>query len=140
VADEHEHRPPEGAAPAEREEDVPALVQRLRSSRERHVQRSRPVRWLIVAVGFTVLLAGLAMLVLPGPALAVIPVGLFLLALEFQWAEQWLERSIREADKAKRKAAETSTTTKIVTGGGTVLAIAGLVAWAIIGDIPVVPV
>jgi tellurite resistance protein TerC len=120
--------------------DVPALVRKLRTQRERHVQRSRPVRWLIVAVGFTVLLAGVAMLVLPGPALAVIPVGLFLLALEFQWAEEWLERSIREADKAKQKAAETSTTTKIVTAGGTVLAIAAIVAWAIVGDIPIVPV
>ena len=104
------------------------------------MQRPKPVRWLFVAVGFTVLLAGLAMLVLPGPALAVIPVGLFLLALEFQWAETWLERSIRQADRAKQKAAETSTLMRVVTAGGTVLAIAGFIAWAIVGDVPVLPV
>ncbi len=124
----------------EHEHDVPALVRKLRTQRERHVQRSRPVRWLIVAAGFTILLAGIAMLVLPGPALAVIPIGLFLLALEFQWAEEWLERSIREADKAKQKAAATSTLTRVVTAGGTVLAIAAVVTWAIVGDIPIVPV
>ena len=120
--------------------DLPALVRRLRSQKERHLQRPKPVRWLFVAVGFTVLLAGLAMLVLPGPALAVIPIGLFVLALEFQWAEVWLERSIKQADRAKQKAAETSTLTKVVTGGGTVLAVAGFVAWAIVGDVPLLPV
>jgi uncharacterized protein (TIGR02611 family) len=122
------------------EEHVPELVRKLRAYRERHVLRPRPVRWLFVAVGFTVLLGGVAMLVLPGPALAVIPIGLFLLALEFQWAEVWLERSIRQADKAKQRAAETSTLTRVITAGGTVLAIAGVVAWAIVGDIPLLPV
>ena len=127
---------------AEREErdDVPDLVRKMRTYKERHMRRPRPVRWLFVAVGFTVLLAGLAMLVLPGPALAVIPIGLFLLALEFQWAEEWLERSIAQADKAKQRAAETSTLTRVITAGGTFLAVAGFVAWAIIGDIPVLPV
>lgn len=120
--------------------EVPDLVRKMRAYKERHVQRSKPVRWLFVAVGFTVLLGGLAMLVLPGPALAVIPIGLFLLALEFQWAETWLERSIHQADKAKQKAAETSTLTRVITAGGTVLAIAGFVAWAIVGDVPVLPV
>ena len=125
---------------AERDEDdLPDLVRKLRERKERHAQRPKPVRWLFVVVGFTVLLAGLAMLVLPGPALAVIPIGLFLLALEFQWAENWLERSIHQADKAKQRAAETSTLTRIVTAGGTVLGIAGFVAWAIVGDIPLVP-
>ena len=127
---------------AEREEDrdVPDLVRKLRVYKERHRRRPRPVRWLFVVAGFTILLAGLAMLVLPGPALAVIPIGLFVLALEFQWAETWLERSLQHADRAKQKAAETSTLTRVVTAGGTVLAIAAFVAWAIVGDIPLLPV
>lgn len=125
---------------AEEPDDTPDLVQKLRTYKERHRRRPKPIRWLFVAVGFTVLLAGLAMLVLPGPALAVIPVGLFLLALEFQWAEEWLERSIAQADRAKQRAAETSTFTRVITAGGTVLGIAGFVAWALIGDVPVLPV
>ena len=120
--------------------DVPGLVRKLREQKERHLRRPKPIRWLIVAVGFTVLLAGLAMLVLPGPALAVIPIGLFVLALEFQWAEEWLERSIEQAGRARQRAAETSRLTKVVTTGGTVLALAGFVAWAIVGDVPLLPV
>ena len=124
---------------AEREDDVPDLVRKMREYKERHLRRPKPIRWLFVVAGFTVLLAGLAMLVLPGPALAVIPIGLFLLALEFQWAETWLERSIAQADRAKQKAAETSTLVRVVTAGGTVLAIAGVVTWWLIGDIPIIP-
>ncbi len=124
----------------DRDDDIPDLVRKMRSYKERHARRPKPVRWLFVVAGFTVLLAGLAMLVLPGPALAVIPIGLFLLALEFQWAETWLERSIAQADRAKQKAAETSTLVRVVTAGGTVLAVAGFIAWALIGDVPVLPV
>ena len=121
-------------------DDVPDLVRKMRAYKERHVRRPKPVRWLFVVAGFTVLLAGLAMLVLPGPALAVIPLGLFLLALEFQWAERGLEKSIAQADRAKQKAAETSTLTRVVTAGGTVLAVGGFVAWALVGDVPLLPV
>ena len=125
-----------GEAPEERHH----LLERLHHHRERHRTRARPVRWLIAAVGFTLFLGGLAMLVLPGPAFAVIPIGLFLLALEFQWAENWLERSVKEAEKAKRRAAETSRTQRILGAASAVLAAAGVVAWAIWGDIPLLPV
>jgi len=47
------------------------------------------VRKLIVAViGSTLLLFGLALLVLPGPAVIVVPLGLALLATEFAWARR----------------------------------------------------
>ena len=53
----------------------------------------KQVKRLIVAViGFTVLLIGLAMIVTPGPALVVIPVGLAILATEFVWARSLLKR------------------------------------------------
>ena len=41
-------------------------------------------------VGGTVLLAGLAMIVLPGPAVVVLPAALAILAIEFVWARRWL--------------------------------------------------
>lgn len=51
------------------------------------------IRRLIIAViGLTVLLIGLAMIVLPGPAFLVIPLGLSILALEFAWAKRLLGR------------------------------------------------
>jgi len=46
---------------------------------------------LIAAAGGAVLLAGIVMIVLPGPAFAAIPAGLGILALEFEWAERCLD-------------------------------------------------
>ncbi|GIG40439.1 hypothetical protein Cph01nite_22010 [Cellulomonas phragmiteti] len=54
----------------------------------------RPVRVVAVAVvGGTVLLTGVAMLVLPGPGIVAILAGLAVLATEFAWARRWLERA-----------------------------------------------
>jgi len=49
-------------------------------------------RLIVAVVGFTVLLIGVAMIVLPGPAFIIIPVGLGILALEFAWARRLLKR------------------------------------------------
>jgi len=43
-------------------------------------------RLVIAVTGFTILLAGFAMIVLPGPDKIVIPAGLGILATEFIWA------------------------------------------------------
>lgn len=54
----------------------------------------RAVRRIVVAVvGITILGVGVALLVLPGPAFLVIPVGLAVLALEFEWARRALRRA-----------------------------------------------
>jgi tellurite resistance protein TerC len=49
-------------------------------------------RIVVATVGTTLLVLGLAMLVLPGPGLIVIPIGLAILASEFVWARRWLAR------------------------------------------------
>jgi len=46
----------------------------------------------VAVIGGTVLLVGLIMFVTPGPALLVVPLGLAILALEFAWARNWLQR------------------------------------------------
>jgi tellurite resistance protein TerC len=43
-------------------------------------------------IGSTVLLFGIALIVLPGPAFVVIPLGLTILATEFVWARRLLRR------------------------------------------------
>jgi tellurite resistance protein TerC len=48
---------------------------------------------VIFVVGMTVLLLGVALLVLPGPAVVVIPAGLAILGLEFRWARRWMRRA-----------------------------------------------
>lgn len=52
-------------------------------------------RIVIGIVGATVLLAGVIMIVTPGPAFVVIPIGLAILGLEFAWARRWLQK-VRE--------------------------------------------
>jgi tellurite resistance protein TerC len=46
---------------------------------------------VIFVIGTTVLLIGVVMIVAPGPAMIVIPLGLAILATEFVWARRWLE-------------------------------------------------
>src|ERR1700745_3427886 len=54
-------------------------------------------RVIVSVVGATVLLIGVALLVLPGPAIVVIPVGLAILATEYAWARRWLKKVRRMA-------------------------------------------
>ena len=63
-----------------------------------HTDNVKVVRRVIVSVvGATVLLIGIALLVLPGPAFVVIPVGLAILATEYAWARRWLRKVRRLA-------------------------------------------
>ena len=61
-------------------------------------------RMIILVVGLTIVAAGLAMFVLPGPGIIVVLAGLALLATEFVWARLLLQRARRYAVKAKDKA------------------------------------
>jgi tellurite resistance protein TerC len=72
----------------------------MRSSIKRwKLDNVKVVRRVIVSVvGVTVVLTGIALLVLPGPAFVVIPVGLAILATEYAWARRWL-RKIRRIAK-----------------------------------------
>jgi tellurite resistance protein TerC len=57
-----------------------------------HLTYTTGRRIVIAVVGTSVLLLGIVMLVTPGPAVVVIPVGLAILAVEFVWARQWLKK------------------------------------------------
>lgn len=50
----------------------------------------RVKRWITIIIGVTVLGLGIAMIVLPGPAIIVIPVGLAILGGELLWARKYL--------------------------------------------------
>jgi putative transmembrane protein PGPGW len=54
-------------------------------------------RVIVSVVGASVLLIGIALLVLPGLAFVVIPVGLAILATEYAWARRWLRKARRIA-------------------------------------------
>jgi len=64
----------------------------------------RAKRVIIAVVGFTVLLLGVAMIFLPGPAVLVVPIGLAILATEFVWARRLLKKvKARLLNDASRK-------------------------------------
>ena len=63
-------------------------------------------RIVVAIVGFSVLLVGVAMIVLPGPAFIVIPLGLAILATEFVWAHKLLEKAKAYFEKQRQRVAD----------------------------------
>ncbi|MCG9729353.1 PGPGW domain-containing protein [Shewanella sp. Isolate13] len=48
---------------------------------------------IITLVGATLTLAGTLLIILPGPAWLLLPIGLAVLSLEYPWARHWLKKS-----------------------------------------------
>ena len=57
-------------------------------------------RIVVLVVGLALVVAGVAMLVLPGPGIVVVIAGLAVLASEFAWAERMLDTAKEQAAKA----------------------------------------
>ena len=112
----------------------------VRERREKHLERNRIVRVVVAIFGFLVVLAGVAMLVLPGPGLLVIAIGLGILALEFVWAERLLERTVDKMDEAADAVKRSSPLQRALGVVLLALAAVGLVAAAILWDLPFLPV
>ena len=53
-------------------------------------------------IGFTVLGLGVVMIVAPGPAIVVIPIGLAILATEYAWARRYLSKFKQGGEKLGR--------------------------------------
>jgi putative transmembrane protein PGPGW len=67
----------------------------------------QPLRRVVVGViGGTVVLIGIALLVLPGPAFMVIPLGLLVLGSEFAWARRLLRRAKEMISDARGERAD----------------------------------
>ena len=124
------------------EDDRPELLIKLQERKVRHKQRNIVHRIAIVICGILIVLAGIVMSGpgVPGPGIVTIIIGLGFLALEFDWAERWLERLILWGDRAAERAEQTTTKQRVAIGIATAAAIAGFVVAAIAWDIPLVPV
>ena len=88
--------PSSSAEPAPRDESQGGEPGRATLSRSalRHVRRV-----IVAVVGVTVLVIGIAMIVLPGPATVVIPSGLGILAIEFAWARRLLDQLKKQGSR-----------------------------------------
>ena len=116
-------------------------------------------RSIVAVIGFTILGIGIAMIVLPGPAILVIPLiplGLSILATEFVWAKRFLEKMkdrLKKTYKSSTKPMERSnqlkagktrsdyghkkpeerkrTLKKIIVGGGIIGIVFILIIWGL---------
>lgn len=58
-------------------------------------------RLITIIVGFTVLVFGIALLILPGPGIITVVLGLAILGTEFVWARKLYKRFERGANNIK---------------------------------------
>jgi hypothetical protein len=67
---------------------IPSPITENLSEAWRHTKRV-----VVLVIGCSVVLIGLVLLVLPGPAPLVVPIGLAILATEFVWARRLLRKA-----------------------------------------------
>jgi len=106
----------------------PAIVRRLQRRRRSYQQHGLVYRGLWVAAGATILLAGIVMLALPGPAFLVIPLGLAMLSFEFAWAQRFLDTGISSSRLAARRVGQASPRQKLLGAAAVGLALLAVVA------------
>lgn len=95
------HKPPRRAATTQRTCNTLArwrrglgrILRPLRHDRTASPQLQLAKRMAAGVIGGTLCLLGIAMLVLPGPAVVVLPLGLSVLATQFVWARRMLRRA-----------------------------------------------
>jgi uncharacterized protein (TIGR02611 family) len=112
-------------------------AEKIAQRRERYQQRGRLYRVVWTIAGALVTLAGVVMLVTPGPAFVLIPIGLAMLAMEFAWAEDMLEKALVQADRAQEKARQASLLQKVATVAAGLLLVAAVVGGIFYWDINV---
>ena len=124
------------------QDDRPELLIKLQERKARHKQRNILHRISVVIIGILIVLAGIVMSGpgVPGPGILTIIAGLGFLALEFDWAERWLERVILWGDRAAERAEQTTTKQRVAAGLAAAAAAAAFAFWAIRDDIPLMPV
>jgi uncharacterized protein (TIGR02611 family) len=117
----------------------PKLIERLEARRATHRERHPLFRIAFGIAGTLVTAAGVVMLVTPGPAFVLIPIGLAMLSMEFVWAQRLLGTSLERAAMAQEKAARATRTQRILAAAGAALAVAACVLAVLWWDIPLLP-
>lgn len=127
-------------APDAAEPDRPSRYQRWHG----HLHRNRAVavttKLVVTIIGLLVIVAGLVMLVAPGPGLLGIAAGLAILATEYAWADRWLQTARRKLDEARETALAMDPEVRrkriIITFGSGLLALCAVGAYVAIYDWP----
>ncbi|MEZ5138654.1 MAG: PGPGW domain-containing protein [Acidimicrobiales bacterium] len=99
---------------------------------EEEAKRHIAIRIGTIVVGFIVLIAGLAMLVLPGQGIITVIIGLTILSRELPWAERMLEYAKKKAKVDELK--QQPVWVKAIAWGFTGLAIAASAWYVFLAD------
>jgi uncharacterized protein (TIGR02611 family) len=112
------------------------LHQRLHS----HPALAITTKLVVTVVGTLVVLVGVVMLVTPGPAFVMIPLGLAILATEWEWARRWLDKAKEQAVRARAKAEAMNPRVRrrrlVLTGIAALAVVAAVVAYVTTFDWP----
>lgn len=95
---------------------------------------------MVLILGCAVLLAGVAMLVMPGPGVLVIILGLVILATEFVWAERVLDRTTVTAAGAASRVTDNGTGRAALALSGVAMFVGGAVGAVLFPNLVVVGV
>jgi uncharacterized protein (TIGR02611 family) len=91
-------------------------------------------RLAVFLLGAAIVGAGLAMLVLPGPGLLVVIVGLAVLATEFAWAERALDRTTSKAAAAATRVTSNAAGRRTVVLSALCLVVGGALVVALLSN------
>jgi uncharacterized protein (TIGR02611 family) len=126
--------------PAQSGQDSVGEPGRIRRSLHANPVLSLTTKIVVAVVGALVTVVGVVMLVTPGPAFVLIPLGLAILATEFEFARRWLRWARRKAQEAKDKAEALDPAVRrrrlLVTGVAVLLVVAAVTAYVAVYDWP----
>lgn len=100
---------------------------------------SATTKLVVTLVGSAVLVAGLIMMVTPGPGLLGIVAGLAILATEWDWADRWLTSARDRLEDARAAASAMDPRVRrriLVTASATAAVVAVVVGYILIADWP----
>lgn len=107
----------------------PAWLERWRLRIAKNKPLEAAYRVIVLVVGLAIVLAGLAMLVIPGPGWAAIILGLLVLATEYRWAERLLDPVQRFVRWLARRAKDPAARAENIAFAVVVAAVVALALW-----------
>lgn len=117
---------------------------RLHGTLHAHPVLSLTTKIVVALVGTLVTAVGVVMIVTPGPAFVLIPLGLAILSTEFEFARRWLRWARAKAEEAKRKSEEMDPAVRrrrlVLTGVAVLLVVGLVIAYVAVYDWPHVAV
>jgi hypothetical protein len=104
----------------------PRIITRLKARRQQYESLHWVLKMIWITAGVVVFLGGLALLVLPGPAFLIIPLGLAMLSFQFAWAENLLEKSLKGGMSVKDGVIKAATKRNLLLAAAIVTGLAAL--------------